>query len=205
MFRHIKIYSEKINRKFQWRKKNAHNQTALDCSIDLECVEVGNFTYGVLKVLNFNNNFKLKIGHFCSIASGVVFILNADHRIDTISTYPFKVKCLQTDKCEAVSKGDIVVDDDVWIGQNAIILSGVHVGQGAVVAAGAIVTKDIPPYAVVGGNPARIIKYRFSDDIIEELLKVDYGQLTKEMISEHINALYDKLESPEQLEWMPKK
>ena len=106
---------------------------------------------------------------------------------------------------EATSKGDIIVDDDVWIGQRALIMSGVHIGQGAIIASGAVVTKDVPPYAIVGGVPARIIRFRFSEKIIKELLKIDYSMLSYEMIREHVDDLYLTLSDPSQLKWLPKK
>ena len=106
---------------------------------------------------------------------------------------------------EAISKGDIIIDDDVWIGYGATILSGVHISQGAVVAACAVVTKDVPPYAIVGGVPAKVIKYRFEPEMIEELMKVDYSKLTKEQIEQHIDELYAGLKDKKQLDWMPKK
>lgn len=201
----IKERMKKIKRNKKWRKLNPNNSVTSSNNFSLNSVKVGNYTYGNLTVLNYNKNEKLYIGNYCSIASGVVFVLNADHPINRISTFPFKVKCLYTESFEAVSKGDILVDDDVWIGQNAIILSGVHIHQGAVVAAGAVVTKDVPPYAIVGGVPAKIIKYRFDPEMIEELLKVDYSKLTKEMIAEHIDDLYQGLTDKKQLDWMPKK
>ena len=84
-------------------------------------------------------------------------------------------------------------------------MSGVHIDQEAVVAAGAVVTKDVPPYEIVGGVPAKVIKYRFEPEMIEELLKVDYSKLTNEDIEKHIDDLYMELKDPSQLDWMPKK
>lgn len=197
--------------KKSWRTKNNRNSTEPICYFDINSVCVGNYTYGELYVLNYGNKEKLKIGACCSIASGVVFVLNADHAIDRVSTFPYKAKVLLSDANEAVSKGDIVIDDDVWIGQNAIILSGVHIGQGAVIAAGAVVNKDVPPYAIVGGVPARIIKYRFEGMIRDYLLTLDFNALSDNMIYEHIDALYNSInkmsieEIKQMYEWFPKK
>ena len=189
----------------KWRAHNKHNGTYPITIFDEEAVNVGNMTYGELYVLKYGKEGKLRIGHFCSIAPHVVFILSADHYLNHFSTFPFKVKMLGIEKVESISKGNITIDDDVWIGYGATILSGVHIGQGAVVAAGSVVVNDVPPYAIVGGVPAKVIKYRFSPEMIEELLKVDYSKLTKEMIEEHIDDLYAELKDPSQLDWMPKK
>jgi len=97
------------------------------------------------------------------------------------------------------------VNDDVWIGHGSTILSGVRIGQGAVVAAGSVVTKDVPLYAIVGGVPAKVIKYRFEPEMIEQLLKVDYSKLDEEMVRSHVEELYQKLESINQLNWLPRK
>ena len=200
----LKYYIDRTLLRRQWRKKNQHNDTAPFNLFNLDHVFVGKETYGNLIVDNYNNIYKLVIGNYCSIATDVMFILDADHYTNHISTFPFKVKVLG-EKQEGVSKGDIIVDDDVWIGYGATIMSGVHIGQGAVVAAGAVVTKDVPPYAIVGGVPAKVIKYRFEPEMIEELLKVDYSKLTKEDIEKHIDDLYTELKDPSQLYWMPKK
>ena len=104
--------------------------------------------------------------------------MEAEHKANYISTYPFEQRLYNNyEKNECVSKGNISIDDDVWIGQNAIVMSGVHIGQGAVVGAGAVVTKDVPPYAIVCGVPAKVIKYRFNQNIIDEVLKVDCSKL----------------------------
>ena len=201
----IRNHFYRQRRQKEWKSHNANNNMVPANDFDYSCVTIGNYSYGALTVLNFNTDAHLYIGHFCSVASGVVFVLDADHPLDRISTFPFKVKCLGTEKYEAVTKGDIVVGDDVWIGQNAIINSGVHIGQGAVIAAGAVVTKDIPPYAVVGGVPAKVIKYRFDGDQIQALLQVDYSKLTKEMVSLHQKELYKGFDDLTMIEWMPHK
>lgn len=200
-----------INKMKEWRSQNSNNSTVFVNNFNFHNVSVGNFTYGELTVLNFGKNEHLYIGSFCSIASGVVFSLNADHPYNRISTFPYKAKVLNMGLTEASSKGNIQVDDDVWIGQNAIILSGVHIGQGAVIAAGAVVTKDVPPYAIVGGVPAKVIKYRFNKDIIDLLMTIDYSKLNKDMISEHIDDLYNPIDKmsiedvKQAISWIPKK
>jgi acetyltransferase-like isoleucine patch superfamily enzyme len=158
-------------RKFrkQWRKANSHNRTVPGRVFNPQKVKVGNFTYGTLDVLDFyyNNEF-LEIGHFCSIASGVKFILAGNHHMDRLSTFPFNTFCGTGKKGEGYSKGPITIGSDVWIGFDAWIMSGVKVGQGAVIAARSHVVKDVPPYAIVGGNPAKVIKYRFDNDTVDK-------------------------------------
>jgi acetyltransferase-like isoleucine patch superfamily enzyme len=182
----IRIYLHKK----KWRAINRHNETYAFNIFRFDRVSVGKKTYGVLNVTDFSPlDTKLKIGNYCSISLGVHFLLGGEHQIDSISTYPFKVKCFGYEQ-EAGSKGDIVVGDDVWIGTSAIICSGVKIGQGAIVAAGAVVTKDVPPYAVVGGNPARVIKYRFNQDIITKLLSIDLIKLFDGFCKDDIDAIY---------------
>lgn len=193
-----------------WRKKNGHNYTYPLNIFQEDNVYVGNYTYGGILVYNDVRNLKLRIGNFCSIANDVCFLLGIEHRVDTISSFPFKVKLIGN-ICEATSKGDIIIDDDVWIGYRSIILSGVHIGQGAVIAAGAVVTKDVPPYTIVGGVPAKVIKYRFTSEITDYLLTMDYSKLDQDMIERHIDALYMQISTIEINElkriydWFPKK
>lgn len=192
-------------RKIKWRKLNRHNFTYYDEIFgDMRKIHIGRYTYGGIYVSASSNDTELFIGNFCSIAGEVRFLLGADHDVNRISLYPFRSNISRTG-IDAISKGNIIIDDDVWLGQGVIVLSNVHIGQGAIVAAGAVVTKDVPPYAIVGGVPAKVIKYRFRQQLIEELLKVDYSALTDKMIVDHIDELYTNLEDVEQLEWMPKK
>ncbi len=201
----------KWKKHINWRRKNPHNETFPINNFNHDVVQVGNHTYGGLQVLNHNINEKLIIGDFCSIAPDVVFILNADHETRFISTFPFKVKCTGMACHEGLSKGDIVVDDDVWIGYGVIVMSGVHIGQGAVIAAGAVVTKDVPPYAIVGGVPSKVIKYRFNQSIIGFLLTLDYEKLDTELVQSHIDELYSPIDGmelddiKEVYRWFPKK
>ena len=204
MFGKIKEYIDMYSFRKKWREKNAHNTTIAANFFNMDVVEVGKETYGAIRVLNYGTGQKLKIGNYCSLAQEVMFVLDADHYVDTISTFPFKVK-IMGQPIEGISKGDIIVEDDVWIGYRSTILSGVRIGQGAVVAAGAVITKDVPPYAIVGGVPAKVLKYRFNDELIEELKKVDFSKLSKEDVEKNINNLYKKLEDKEQLSWLPKK
>ena len=179
---------------YNWRKRNKHNSTYLSkkYNMNMDLISVGKGTYGEISVLSYNDISKLSIGNYCSIAPEVMFILSADHYTDHISTFPFKVKCMHA-KREGLSKGDISVGDDVWIGYRAIILSNVNIGKGAVIAAGAVVTKDVPPYAIVGGMPAKIIRYRFPEKIRNQLLNLDLSKISENVICRNIEQMYIKI------------
>lgn len=176
-----------------WRKKNKLNKVIPLNYIPLNMIEVGIESYGKLKTYCYGmNNERLKIGNFVSIAEGVKFILGGNHEINTFTTYPFKVMVLG-EKVEAWTKGPIIVKDDVWIGTDALILSGVTIGQGAIIAAGSVVTKDVPAYSIVGGNPAKVIKYRYSKEIIDEMITFDWSKVDITKIEKLKEELYQPL------------
>ena len=191
--------------KRKWKRFNFENDTIPNNIFPIEVVSVGKYTYGDLNVITSSDKCKLKIKNYVSIAKNVTFLLDSEHLIGNVSSFPFKVKLLHMEGSEAVGRGDILIDDDVWLGYGVIVMSGVHIGQGAVIAAGAVVTKDVPPYSIVGGVPARVIKYRFSAEVIAELMKIDYSALTEDVVKDHIEELYRKLSDVDQLDWMPKR
>lgn len=165
-----------------------------DCLANRPRTEVGEYTYGCPKVIDFGEGSHLKIGKFCSIAGGVVIMLGGNHRMDWITTYPFPALGDRWPLARGIvghpgTKGDIVIGNDVWIAAEAIILSGVTVGDGAVIAARAVVTRDVPPYAVVAGNPAKVVKLRFDVEEIELLLNMRWWDWDESKISQNLEQL----------------
>ncbi|MDD7913697.1 CatB-related O-acetyltransferase [Polaribacter ponticola] len=169
---------------------------------------VGDYTYydDFENVENFEKNVKyhfdftgdkLIIGKFCMIASDVKFIMNgANHLTDSISTYPFAIFGNGWENAMEgktyPQKGNINIGNDVWIGYNATIMAGVTIGDGAIIATNATVVKDVPPYTIVGGNPAKEIKKRFSDEKIAQLLKLKWWNWDIEKITKNVQHLTDK-------------
>ena len=177
----------------KYRRLNLHNETQIMNLCDLSKVIIGKKTYGQISVTDFSpDDTKLRIGSYCSIAPNVRFLLGGEHQLYSISTYPFKVKSFGQAK-EANSKGDIVVKDDVWIGDGAIICGGITIGQGAVVAAGSVVTKDVAPYAIVGGNPAGFIKWRFNEQCRKKLCTMDIIRLFDGFTKADMPLVYENL------------
>ncbi|MFC6098048.1 CatB-related O-acetyltransferase [Flavobacterium qiangtangense] len=155
---------------------------------------IGDYTYGRPNILFNEPTVQLRIGKFCSIADEVTIFLGGNHRVDWISTYPFNI--LSDDfpnatniKGHPMTKGDVTIGNDVWIGNRVTLLSGVTIGDGAVIAAGAIVTKDVPCYEIWGGNPARFLKRRFSDEHIAMLLKEKWWEWDIEKINRKVKSL----------------
>ena len=138
---------------------------------------------------------KLIIGKFCAIAKDVKFIMNgANHQVSGFSTYPFYIFGNGWEKAapkpeDLPFKGDTCIGNDVWIGYNATIMPGVKIGHGAIVASQSVVTKDVPPYAVVGGNPATVIKLRFEQTVIDGLVAIAWWDWPIEKITQHLEAI----------------
>lgn len=176
-----RILAPHFRHRLLWRFHNRHNQTYAVNEFDRSRVSVGKGSYGGLEIYSGNDIGTLFIGNFVSIGPGVKFIPGGGHPLSFVSTFPFGAFETPAEN-EDLSKGPIVVNDDVWIGAGATILSNVTIGQGAVVAAGAVVTKSVEPYAVVGGSPAKILKYRFPEDVRRRLLELDWSEFSQDQV-----------------------
>ena len=156
-----------------------------------EIHKVGKGTYGTPKIHHWGEDAILEVGAFCSIAENVSIFLGGNHRVDWITTYPFSVfsKSASHIKGHPATKGNVIIGNDVWIGAGATILSGVTIGDGAVIGAQSLVTKDVPPYTIVGGNPATTLKLRFAEAEIRELIILSWWQWPNEKIEAAIPHL----------------
>ena len=158
---------------------------------------IGRRSYGGLTILRYDSPHRLEIGSFCSFAAGVTVFVGGEHRPDWVTTYPFNVLDPRFAHIQGHphSKGDVVIGSDVWIGLEALILSGVRVGDGAVIGARAVVVNDVPPYGIVAGNPARLVRKRFPDTIIAQLLQVQWWDWPDERIDRAVPYLQsDRIE-----------
>lgn len=176
---------------------NINTLTFVKPTIKNPNIVVGDFTYfadtDFEKHVTHHYDFigdKLIIGKFCQIGAGVEFVMNgANHQMNAVSTYPFYIfgswDQSVPSKEDLPFKGDTVVGNDVWIGQNSTILPGVHIGDGAIIGLNSVVTRDVPPYTIVAGNPAKAVRKRFDDELIDLLLKLKWWNKSVE----EINAL----------------
>jgi len=153
--------------------------------------QIGRGTYGNFEVHDCGSDSTLRIGSFCSIASVAQIFLGGDHRLDWVTTYPFSQfwEEAKNIKGHPITKGDVIIGNDVWVGTDALIMSGVKIGDGAVIGARAVVTKDVPPYAIMVGNPARLIRYRFNDSTIQKLLEIKWWDWDNELIVKFLPLL----------------
>ena len=162
-------------------------------------ISTGKHSYGIkkIRIRSWGEGANLYIGSFCSIANGNTVFLGGNHRGDWGTTCPFGHVNMEAfpngivngKDGHPVSKGNVIIQNDVWIGSSCTIMSGVTIGSGSILAAGSLVSKNVPPYAIVGGNPAKIIKYRFSEAIIAEFLRLGWWGLPDEEINKSIPFL----------------
>lgn len=150
-----------------------------------------------VNIISWSDDFKIKLGKYNSVGRDCVFFLHANHRYDWITTSSQlwgpvtpEIADMHMKMGHPTCNGDIIIENDVWIGAKSTIMSGVKISNGAVVAAGSLVTKDVPPYAIVGGNPARIIKYRFDESQIEKLLNISWWDWDEHKIRENAELMW---------------
>jgi virginiamycin A acetyltransferase len=199
------------NKALLYPRKDDKTMVYLKSCVKSLFVEVGDYSFYhdfdnpmdfekkcVLYHYPYVNNDRLIIGKFCSIACGAKFMFNgANHTLNSLSTYPFPVLAdewnLQIPVTEAWdNKGDIVIGNDVWIGFEAVVMAGVTIGDGAIIGSRAVVTKDVEPYSIVGGAPAKPIRKRFSDEKIKELLEMQWWNWDEEKIQQKLPDIMNK-------------
>ncbi|MFM2407447.1 MAG: Only Syngen Nebraska virus 5 [Pseudomonadota bacterium] len=184
----IKIIFSKRARERNWAQESHTFDTTI--KLDGVNVSVGCFTYGAgnIQLVHHPGSPTLSIGRFCSIAGGVKIFVGAYHRSDWLTTYSFGLQHQNIfgDNVPSgfpYSKGGVVIGNDVWIGNAVTIMSGIHIGDGAVIAAGSHVVKDVSPYEIVGGNPAKHIKFRFEQDIVAKMMRIKWWNLDAQKIA----------------------
>lgn len=203
LFYKIRLVLFKIN----WRRNNKHNFTTVNSLFPVDLVKVGNYTYGPIHVYNYGeSNSGLIIGNLCSIALDVKFILGGNHFSNRLFTFPITPILTPNGIDGSYSKGKIIIGHDCWIGIGATMLSGVVIGNGCIIAAGSVVTKSFLPYSIIGGSPAKLIRMRFSDEIINKLNDNNFiynmssskfieniMMIEKELLIEDIETILSKL------------
>ncbi|HEY4081696.1 MAG TPA: CatB-related O-acetyltransferase [Burkholderiaceae bacterium] len=153
--------------------------------------EIGRFSYGEPTIHFDSSGSRLSIGQFCSIGEDVTIFMGGEHRPDWVTTYPFSLMIPGASQHEGhpKTKGDVIIGNDVWLGFGSTVLSGVRIGDGAVIGAGAVVAKDIPPYAIAVGNPARVIRSRFTPAQVTALLRIQWWDWPMEKIEAQLPLL----------------
>ena len=183
---------------YSWRKLNRHNKTFAGNFFPIDRVKVGKYSYGLLNVRSFCDNAgeALEIGNYVSIAEKVIFVLGGEHQTETFATFPLRAYFSGIDNSrDSMSKGPIIVEDEVWIGFGAIILSGVRIGKGAIIGAGAVISKDIPSYGIAVGNPVKVIKYRVSNETIKKIKNLKLTDIPVSAIQKNFELFYEDIEN----------
>jgi acetyltransferase-like isoleucine patch superfamily enzyme len=156
---------------------------------------IGEHSYGNPSVVAYpGDTGRVRIGRYCSIADGATLLIGGNHRLDWVSTYPLRASFGLPGALEdghPASKGEIEIGNDVWIGNEVMILSGVEVGNGAALAARAVITTDVRPYSLVAGNPAREVRRRFDDTTVDALLRIAWWEWPDELVRERVGAIND--------------
>lgn len=178
-----KVWSSAVRRMIPWRTESL----VMNQRPQYQGYVIGDWSYGNPDILKWNDQTKLTIGKFCSLAKGVRIVLGGEHHSEWISTYPLDIFVLGQDAAVArqpSTKGDVVIGNDVWIGVNSVILSGVTIGDGAIIGAASLVTRDIPPYTIAAGHPAKPLRKRFEEPVIQALLTIRWWDWPLEKIKE---------------------
>lgn len=149
-----------------------------------QLIEMGRGSYGHPSIMSWGEGAVCRIGKYSSIADGVQIFVGGNHRVDWVTTFPFSALWVQAAEIvgHPSTKGDVIIGSDVWIGNGATIMSGVKIGDGAVIGAKAVVAKDVPAYAIAVGNPARVVKYRFTSEQIQKLLDIKWWEWPEDQI-----------------------
>jgi virginiamycin A acetyltransferase len=179
----------------KWRKLNPHNTSSAVNKFPLNKVKVGKKTYGGIKAYCYSieSDGALDIGDYVSLSPNVEFILDGNHYINGFTTFPLKSVFMGKQfPIDASSKGPIIIEDEVWIGTNSTIMSGIRIGRGSVIAAGSVVVKDVAPFTIVGGNPAKFIKYRIPEEMIPQMERFKLSDLSCQEILASMEVFYQQ-------------
>ncbi|MGB4066318.1 MAG: CatB-related O-acetyltransferase [Azonexus sp.] len=200
----MKILKKFLFRQAERRLKNIHPLHRGQARFKLHYPGKYSFgigSYGLPQIHDWNEGSTLKIGSFCSIASNVQILLGGHHHAEWLTTYPLLDMLIESKNVASCgfTRGDVLIGNDVWLCSNSIVLSGVSIGDGAIISAGAIVTRDVAPYSVVAGNPARHIRWRFHDSTRKALLAIAWWDWPEDEIvriasilcSDDINLLFE--------------